>query len=108
VLAAAVVVCAPGPRVAMLGFAGGGMMAPLRKMGGEHAVSAVDLDDAGHRLYSGIVGDWGGELEFTRGDAVKWLRGQRRKVKARGADGDEPPPDAWSDVGRDDERVPAR
>jgi hypothetical protein len=82
VLAAAVVVCSPGPRVAMLGFAGGGMMAPLRKMGGEHAVSAVDLDDAGHRLYSGIVGDWGGALEFTRADAVKWLRGQRRKFDA--------------------------
>lgn len=82
VLAAAVVVMSPGLRVAMLGFAGGGMMAPLRKMGGEHEVSAVDLDDAGHRIYSGIVGAWGGELDFAQADAVHWLRGQGRKFDA--------------------------
>ncbi len=82
VLAAAVAVCAPGLRVAMLGFAGGGMMGPLRKMGGGHAVGAVDLDDAGFQIYSGIVDEWGGELEFTKADAVKWLRGQRHKFDA--------------------------
>jgi len=82
VLAAAVVALSPGPRVAMLGFAGGGMMAPLRKMGGAHAVSTVDLDDAGFRIYSGIVDEWGEELEFAQGDAVRWLRGQRRKYDA--------------------------
>ncbi|NIP94518.1 MAG: hypothetical protein GWO24_14175, partial [Akkermansiaceae bacterium] len=38
VLAAAVAVFSPGRRVAVLGFAGGGMMAPLRKLGGDHEV----------------------------------------------------------------------
>ena len=58
------------------------MMAPLRAMGGAHAMSAVDLDDAGYGIYSGVVDDWGGELEFEKADAVKWLRGQRRKFDA--------------------------
>jgi hypothetical protein len=78
VLAAAVVAFSPGLRVAMLGFAGGGMMAPLRKLGGDHAVEAVDLDPTGHGIYREVGGDWGGDLEFVEGDAVAWLRGQRR------------------------------
>ena len=78
VLAASVVAFSPGPRVAMLGFAGGGMMAPLRKLGGDHAVEAVDLDPTGHGIYGEVVGDWGGHLNFVEGDAVSWLRGQRR------------------------------
>lgn len=82
VLAAALVVGAPGPRVAMLGFAGGGMMAPLREMGGAHSLSAVDLDDAGYRIYDGVVDEWGGELEFNQADAVQWLQRQRRKFDA--------------------------
>ena len=43
VLAAAVAAFAPGPRFAMLGFAGGGMIAPLRAMGCDIPVRAVDL-----------------------------------------------------------------
>lgn len=76
-LAASAVALAPGPRFAMLGFAGGGMIAPLRKLGGEHTVEAVDLDAAGYSVYQDVVGSWGGEVTFSNDDAVKWLRGQR-------------------------------
>jgi len=81
-LAAAAMAFAPGSTLAMLGFAGGGMMAPLRKLGGVQAVEAVDLDGAGHGVYREVVGDWGGEVVFTKGDAVDWLRGQRRRFGA--------------------------
>ena len=76
-LAASAVAFGSGPRFAMLGFAGGGMIAPLRKLGGEHVVEGVDLDAEGYGVYQDVVGSWGGEVEFTKNDAVDWLRGQR-------------------------------
>ncbi len=79
VLAAATVLFSPGPRMAMLGFAGGGMMAPLRKLGGEQAVEAVDLDADGFGVYQEVVGAWGGELAFAEADAVTWLRRQGKR-----------------------------
>lgn len=82
VLAAAVVVFSPGPRMGMLGFAGGGMMAPLRAMGGEHVVRACDLAEEGHEIYESMAAGWGGEVAFEREDAVRWLRRQRRKFDA--------------------------
>ena len=66
----------------MLGFAGGGMMAPLRAMGGEHQVSACDLSGEGHKLYQSLASDWGGDLAFDQQEAARWLRRQRRKFDA--------------------------
>lgn len=82
VLAAAVVVFSPGPRMGMLGFAGGGMMAPLRAMGGDHEVRACDLADEGHALYRSRAAGWGGAVAFAREDARRWLRRQRRPFDA--------------------------
>lgn len=76
VLAASVCVAAPGPRVAMLGFAGGGMIAPLRRMGAAHAVEGVDLSGEGFQVFRRLARGWGGEVSFARGDAVAWLREQ--------------------------------
>ena len=44
VLAAAIQIFSPGDRVGILGFAGGGLIAPLRAMSGDHNLSGVDLD----------------------------------------------------------------
>ena len=79
ILAAAVVSCAPGPRVGMLGFAGGGMMAPLRALKGEHEVSGVDLLEEGYRLFREVAREWSGAVEFTKRDACSWLRARRRR-----------------------------
>lgn len=78
VLAAAVHAYSPGPRVrvAMLGFAGGGMLAPLRRLGGGHRVAGVDLSDEGYRIFREVAGEWGGVVRFAKEDAVSWMRRQ--------------------------------
>jgi len=48
VLAATIAVLAPKNRIGVLGFAGGGMMSPLRGLGVEAAIDSVDLDRAGY------------------------------------------------------------
>lgn len=78
-LAAAAAVLSPGPRLALLGFAGGGMLAPLRAMGFAGAVSAVDLSTAAHPLFERFARPWAGEVRFTRAEAGAWLRRTRRR-----------------------------
>ncbi len=78
VLGAAVATFAPGPRLAVLGFAGGGMVAPLRAAGCSAAIAAVDLDLAGVELFREVSGDAIGDVNVAQGDAVLWLRSSRR------------------------------
>ncbi len=79
VLAAATAVMAPGPEVGLLGFAGGGMIAPLRKAGSDVRVRAVDLSRQGYDLFSRISLDWCGDVNFRECEAVEWLaRGEPR------------------------------
>ena len=66
-----------GHRAGLLGFAGGGVIAPLRAMGGRHAVSGVDLDDSGYNLFCDVSDDWQGAVKFTKEDATQWLRSRR-------------------------------
>ena len=66
-----------GNRAGILGFAGGGVIAPLRAMGGQHAVSGVDLDDSGYNLFCDVSDDWQGAVKFTKEDATQWLRSRR-------------------------------
>ncbi|MCK6460280.1 MAG: hypothetical protein L6Q95_10360 [Planctomycetes bacterium] len=73
VLAACVAALAPGPRFALLGFAGGGVVAPLRAMGFPHPIEAVDLDPSGEALFRGLSGAWAGDVRVERMDAVDWL-----------------------------------
>jgi hypothetical protein len=76
-LAAAVSVLAAGPRLALLGFGGGGMIAPLRALGWQGEVDAVDLDVRGESLFRDLSSDWCGTVRFQRDDASRWL--QRRR-----------------------------
>jgi len=64
-------------RVGILGFAGGGVIAPLRAMGGRQALSGVDLDDFGYKLFCDVSGDWAGSVKFTKEDAIRWLQSRR-------------------------------
>jgi len=78
VLAACVSALCKGPRFAMLGFAGGGMIAPLRAMGFPHAIDAVDLSRDGEAIFRELSNEWAGTVRVTQADAVTWLR--RRKT----------------------------
>lgn len=77
VLAAAVAALARGPRAAVLGFAAGGVIAPLRAMGYGHPIEAVDLSLDGESLFRELSAPWCGAVHVHRGEASAWL--QRRK-----------------------------
>lgn len=74
VLAACVTTFGRGDSLAMLGFAAGGMVAPLRALGWDHTISAVDLTLDGLTLFDACVGDWTGHVSIAQADAVDWLR----------------------------------
>ena len=77
VLAACIAALAPGPRVAMLGFAAGGVVAPLRAMGFASPLRAVDLSLENVRLFRDMSQAWCGDVHVERDDAVSWLRRRR-------------------------------
>jgi SAM-dependent methyltransferase len=77
VLAACAVCLGPGRRIALLGFGGGSVVAPLRAMGGGHALRAVDLSLPAWRAFRALGGTWAGDLRVTIGEASAWLRRQR-------------------------------
>lgn len=79
VLAACVKALSPGPRFLMLGFAAGGVVAPLRAMGWTTPIEAVELSPVGERLFRELCDDWAGDVTVHRGDAVAWLQRSRRR-----------------------------
>lgn len=76
VLAASIAVLAPNARVGVLGFAGGGMMAPLRALGVDAVIDSVDLDRSGYDLFQQHCPQWADGVKWQQADAVAWLRGQ--------------------------------
>lgn len=81
-LAAGVSELSPGPRVAVLGFAAGGMIAPLRALGFEAPVSAVDLDLRGVPVFRELSSEWAGRVTVAKSDAAAWLARQKRPFDA--------------------------
>ena len=79
VLAAALAVLAPDARTGVLGFAAGGMMAPLRALGVKSVIHSVDLERAGHDLFCRHCPEWAAQVNWQQADAVDWLRGQTAK-----------------------------
>jgi hypothetical protein len=67
-----------GGRVAMLGFAAGGVVAPLRAMGFRSPLVAVDLSREAEELFREVCGAWAGDVRFVESEASQWLRRQRR------------------------------
>ena len=82
VLAAAVCCHGAGSRLALLGFEGGGILAPLRALGAAHSVDAVDVSDRSCGVFQSLCGRWCGEVEFHHQDAEVWLRGTRSRFDA--------------------------
>lgn len=63
-------------RVGLLGFAGGGMMAPLRRLDFPGRVEGVDLDQRGIDVFLERCGRWAGDFDWHHGDAIGWLEAQ--------------------------------
>ena len=78
-LAAAIGVLAHGPRIAMLGFAGGGIVAPLRALGCAHPLSCVDLSGEAEPIFRELSSAWAGDVHLDIEDAERWLRRRRGK-----------------------------
>ena len=76
VLAALIAVFAPAGRIGILGFAGGGIMAPLHALGVETTIDSVDLDPVGYHLFLKHCPEWIARVNWQQGDAVAWLRQQ--------------------------------
>ena len=79
VLAACIAALTPGPRVLVLGFAGGGLVAPLRAMGFTTPLTAVDRSRRGERLFRELCGAWAGDVEIVQDDAAAWLQRSRAR-----------------------------
>lgn len=75
-LAALIVVLNPGSRVGVLGFAGGGIMAPLRALEFMSRIQSVDLDRSGYDLFRKHCRRWAGDVDWHHSDAAHWLRRQ--------------------------------
>ncbi|UCF68241.1 MAG: hypothetical protein JSV80_02765 [Acidobacteriota bacterium] len=112
VLAAAVCALTPGPRVLILGFAGGGMVAPLRALGFSRRIEAVDLSRAGLGLFRQLCGAWAGDVRVHRADALSWLHRTRRRfdvivddLSVAGIDGQIKPPESLDGL---PELIPSR
>ncbi len=73
VLAALVAVLRPVGRTGMLGFAGGGMMAPLAALGWSTRWDAVDLDAGAYALFCEHCPAWKERVRWHHGDASDWL-----------------------------------
>ena len=79
VLAALIAVLAPAGRIGILGFAGGGIMAPLHALGVETVIDSVDLEQVGYNLFRQHCPEWIDRVNWQQGDAVAWLRQQAPK-----------------------------
>lgn len=107
VLAAVIAVLAPRGRIGILGFAGGGIMAPLTALGVTERVTTVDLDRASYDLFRRHCRAWSRRVAWQQADAAKWLRRQPRTFDlllddlSVPRDGDVVKPDiSWNGLGK--------
>lgn len=77
VLAAAITTLAARERVAILGFAGGGLVAPLRALGFEGPLDAVDLSLTAEPIFRRLSSGWCGRVNLVKADAARWLAVRR-------------------------------
>lgn len=74
VIAAVIVAQDPPPSDAVvLGFAAGGLVAPLRALASDASLFGIDLDPTGEALFREASGAWAGDVRVQVGDAVAWL-----------------------------------
>jgi hypothetical protein len=69
----------PHTRAVMLGFAAGGIVAPLRAMHWAHPLHAVDLTLEHAAIFREVAATWAGDVRLVQADAAAWLRRTRTK-----------------------------
>jgi hypothetical protein len=67
------------PRLGVLGFAGGGMMAPLRGLQITSPLETCDVDTASYNLFLHHCPQWARQVRWQNADAVSWLQRSRKK-----------------------------
>jgi len=77
VIAALIALLAPRGRVAVLGFAGGGMMAPLHALGVTVSLDCVDLDRESYEVFRRHCPAWAAGIRWHHAEATAWLHRQR-------------------------------
>lgn len=78
ILAALLVGLQPTSATGVLGFAGGGMIAPLHALGWRAPLTAVDLDQSSYELFCRHCPQWVGLVHWHHAEAAAWLREQPR------------------------------
>lgn len=68
-------------RLALLGFAAGGIVAPLRALGFAGPIEAVDLSRASEPLFRSLARKWSGTVRVTRAEASDWLRRRAQRFE---------------------------
>ncbi|HNQ72646.1 MAG TPA: hypothetical protein PKN95_03450 [Verrucomicrobiota bacterium] len=76
ILAALLVGLHPAGGTGVLGFAGGGMIAPLAALGWRTPLTAVDLDRASYELFCRHCPQWSDLVQWHQAEAATWLRQQ--------------------------------
>jgi spermidine synthase len=74
VLAALASLFCSSDRLGLLGFAGGGMVAPMRCLGVESRIETCDLDGRGYELFKKHCPTLADGVEWSARDAQSWLR----------------------------------
>lgn len=64
----------PAGPVGVLGFAAGGMLAPLLSLGITSTIDACDLDRLGFTLFQEYAGPWTDQVRWNHAEAVHWLK----------------------------------
>lgn len=77
VLAALLVLLQPAGRIGVLGFAGGGMLAPLQALGMNRPFATVDLDCESYNLFCRHCPEWEAKVRWEHADAARWLQRQK-------------------------------
>ena len=68
----------PPHSIVLLGFGAGGILAPMKALGWNGDLIAVDTDPSGHELFRRECPAWQERVHWTQADAVDWLGRQRR------------------------------
>src|SRR4051812_20750140 len=74
VAAALIHILRPHQKVALLGFAMGGMCAPLRFLNDRVEVDGVDLTATGFQTFRKLAARWGARTRFHQNEASAWLK----------------------------------
>jgi hypothetical protein len=75
-LAATLDILNPNGPIGLLGFAGGGMIAPLRALDITTPIETCDLDQKSYHVFKKHAPHWSKQVQWHHAEAVQWLQHQ--------------------------------